>query len=337
MLMVELGAIAFAAFILDLLIGDPPYRYHPIRIMGLCITHVEEGLRKRGWDGKAGGTILVLLMGAIVLSGYFFLNALFSRIHPWLSLSFNLYLCYSCLALGDLLNHIKPVVHALQTADLSLARKSVGLLVGRDVQVLDEQALGRAAVETMAENFIDGFFSPLFWYFAGGLSVFFSGIPIGIHPIHTAISLMLLFKTASTLDSMVGYKNRRYFYFGWAGAKLDDLMNFFPARLSVLFLFLGAWPTRLHPMNGIKIAFRDRLKHDSPNAAHAESFVAGALDIRLGGPTKYPDGIKNKPWLGDGTPEVDTFHIHKTAVLLRCSAWIAVLALLTPFLLSITW
>ena len=135
----------FIAFILDLIIGDPPYRYHPIRIIGRCITCLEEVLRKLGWDSKGGGVILVMLTLIIVLSGYLSLNTLFSNLNRWLCLSFNLYLCYSCLALGDLLNHIKPVIHSLQNGDLGMTRKSMALIVGRQVQALDEQELGQAA------------------------------------------------------------------------------------------------------------------------------------------------------------------------------------------------
>ncbi len=160
--MFELTSVLFIAFILDLLIGDPFYKYHPIRIIGQCITHFERALRKLGWEGKGGGIILVLIVGGIMLSGYLILNTLFFRLHRWLFFCFNLYLCYACLALGDLLNHIKPVIDSLEAGDLNRTKKSIAILVGREVKALDEQALGRAAVETMAENFVDGFLSPFF-------------------------------------------------------------------------------------------------------------------------------------------------------------------------------
>lgn len=325
--MAELTIIIFIAFLLDIIIGDPLYRYHPIRIIGRCINLLEEGLRRVGWDGKVGGIILVLIMEVVILSTYLILSTLFFHLYRWLGLLFNLYLCYSCLALGDLLNHIRPVIRSLEGGDLYLARRSMAKVVGREVHILDEYAISRAAVETMAENYVDGFLSPLFWYLAGGILSIFLGTPT----VNTSISLMLVFKVSSTLDSMVGYKNRKYIQFGWAGARVDDLMNFFPARLSLFFLFLGAAMARLQPLKGIKIAFRDRLKHDSPNAAHAESFVAGALDIRLGGTIPYPEGLKERPWLGDGTSQVGTQHIEQTGTLLRYSAWIAVITLLSSF------
>jgi adenosylcobinamide-phosphate synthase len=328
-MMRELSALISIAFLLDLLLGDPPYAYHPVRIIGRIIIYLEKGLRRIGWAGKKGGIILVLAVVSIVLSGYLSLSSLLFNLHQVLGLSFSCFLCYSCLAMGDLLNHIKPVVHSLKIGDLQLAKRSMGMLVGREVLSLDEQGLGRAAVETMAENFVDGFLSPLLWGLVGGVLASILGMSI----IKTSISLMLVFKTASTLDSMVGYKNRTYRHFGWAGAKLDDVMNFVPARLSFFFLFLGACMAGLKPVQGLRVALRDRLKHDSPNAAHAESFVAGALGVRLGGPTTYPEGIKDKPWLGDGTPNVTTLHIHRTAVLLRCSAWTAAGLLLSPLFL----
>jgi adenosylcobinamide-phosphate synthase len=141
----------------------------------------------------------------------------------------------------------------------------------------------------------------------------------------TAISFMLAFKVASTLDSMVGYKDSEFLELGWAGAKLDDIMNFVPARLSLVILFVGAWISRLNPVEGIKTALRDRLKHESPNSAHAESFVAGALHVHLGGPTVYPGGKKEKPWLGEGNPDPLPIHIQKTSLLLKCSAWVGVI------------
>jgi adenosylcobinamide-phosphate synthase len=320
--MAELILLLFVAFILDLLIGDPPYPYHPVRIMGRGISFLEKGQRRLGWDGRGGGIALVLILGAFVLGGYLVCIDLLARLHPWVGLCFNLFLCYSCLALGDLFNHAGPIIHHLEARDLDRARKSIAMVVGRDVQGLEERALARAAVETMAENFVDGFLSPLFWYLAGGTL----WLSLGKSPLTGALSFMLLFKLASTLDSMVGYKNRRYLYFGWAGARLDDFMNFIPARLSVFFLFLGAVATRSRAFEGLKIAIRDRRKHDSPNAGHAESFLAGALGIRLGGPTRYPEGLKDKPWLGDGEAGAGTGHIRQTVSILRYSAWTATIA-----------
>lgn len=242
------------------------------------------------------------------------------RINILLGLGFDLFICYSCLALKDLFYHMDKVIRALEGGNLAEARKEIAMVVGRDVRFLDEKGISRAAIETMAENFVDGFLSPLFWYLSGGIL----GYIFGLSPVMSAVGFMITFKVASTLDSMVGYKDSEFLEFGWAGAKLDDIMNFIPARLSLMVLFAGAWIFRIEASEGIRVALRDRLKHDSPNAAHAESFVAGALEVRLGGPTVYPEGQKDKPWLGEGNPDPLPQHIRRTASLLTRSAWVAV-------------
>ena len=198
------------------------------------------------------------------------------------------------------------------------------MIVGRDVRSLDKQGVSRAGVETLAENFVDGFLSPLFWFLSGG----FLGGLFALPQVITAVGFMLGFKVVNTLDSMVGYRDERFFNMGWAGAKLDDLMNFLPARISLFILFLGASVSGLHPVDGLRVAVRDRLKHDSPNAAHPESFAAGALRVRLGGPATYGKGMRNKPWLGEEYPDPSPGHVRKAGLLIQCSAWISMAAVL---------
>jgi adenosylcobinamide-phosphate synthase len=318
--MFESAIILFLAFILDLLLGDPRYRFHPIRLIGRCISFFTHILRRAGLDGRWGGVVLVMMVVFIFLTAFLASGLVLHRINILLSLGFDLFVCYSCLALKDLFYHMDRVNHALKGDNLAEARKAISMVVGREVRFLDEKGISRAAIETMAENFVDGFLSPIFWYLSGGIL----GYIFGLSPVMTAVVFMLTFKVASTLDSMVGYKDSEFLEFGWAGAKLDDIMNFIPARLSLIFLFAGAWFCRLEASDGIRVALRDRLKHDSPNAAHAESFVAGALGVRLGGPTVYPDGHKDKPWLGKGGPDPLPQHIRRTAALLTRSAWVAV-------------
>ena len=214
------------------------------------------------------------------------------------------------------------MIHALETGDLHEARKRIGLVVGREVQLLDDNGVSRAAVETLAENFVDGFLSPLFWYLAGGLLAGVIGLPLVI----TAVSLMLVFKAGSTLDSMVGYRSPEFVAFGWASAKLDDMMNLIPARVSLIIFFFGAWISGLHPLNGLRAARRDRLKHDSPNAGHAESFFAGTLGVRLCGPAVYDGRRKDKPWLGNGNSDPGPEDIRRAILLTTYSGWIAVLS-----------
>jgi adenosylcobinamide-phosphate synthase len=317
--MVELFIVIVLGFILDLIIGDPHYRYHPVRIMGGGIVFFEKILRRFRLDGLGGGILLVLIVEIISLSGYILIRVILYLIHPIPALCFDIFVCYSCLAIKDLMDHMKPVIHGLESNNLSEAREAIAKVVGRDVRYLDEEGVGRAAVETMAENFVDGFFSPLFWFLAGGIL----GYILGLSPVMPALGLMIASKVGSTLDSMVGHKSPEYAEFGKAGARLDDLVNFVPARLSLIILFFGAWLSGLHPVSGLRVALKDRMKHDSPNAAHAESFVAGALNIRLGGPTVYQDGLKDKPWLGEGYADPTMEQIYRTAMLIKVSSWVS--------------
>ncbi len=318
--MIELTAILFAAFIVDLFIGDPRYRYHPIRIIGHSISLLEKVLRRFGGNNRTGGLFLVIIVETAFVALYLAVSFALHSIHFLPGICFDFYVCYSCFAIGDLISHIKPVIRALESGSLAGARTSIAMVVGRDVRFLDEKGVCRAAVETLAENFVDGFLSPLFWCLMGAVL----GNLLGLSPVKTAMSFMLTFKVASTLDSMIGYRNPEYIDFGLTGARLDDIMNFVPARVSLVILFVGAGISGLRPVHGLKVAIRDRLKHDSPNSAHAESFVAGALDIRLAGPVKYSDGLKDKPWLGNGNPDPGPAHIKKTVRLVKHSAWVAV-------------
>ncbi len=317
--MTECIIILFLGFLLDVLLGDPEYRLHPIRLVGHGISLGEKWLRKAGLGNRKGGVFLALLLTGATLGAFLFLSRVFNGIYGPLAFLFHVYVCFSCLALKDLTVHLDPVVNALEARDLATARLKVSWVVGRDVSVLDEKGVCRAAVETLAENFIDGFVSPLFWYMAGGLLGWLLGLP----PVLPALCSMLMFKVISTMDSMVGYKNERYAAFGWAGARLDDIMNFVPARLSYLFLFPAAIICGTNGVRGIKIGLKDRLKHDSPNAAHGESFVAGALGIRLGGPTTYGSKTKEKPWLGEGFQDPKPSDIVRTMWLLSAAAWTA--------------
>lgn len=329
----ELIAALIPAFLLDLLLGDPRYRFHPARLIGLFISGAEERLRRAGADGLWGGAALAAITSVSSLSACLVMGAALSALHPYAAFLFYIYLTYSCLALGDLLHHAAPVRRALEQGDLSAARKSLSRVVGRDTERLDRAGIGRAAVETLSENFVDGFLSPLFWYAAGGLVAGAAGFP----PLQGAVCAVLLFKTASTLDSMVGYRTPRYALLGRVSARMDDLMNFIPARLSIGVLFAGAVLSRLDALSGLRAAARDRLRHDSPNAGHAESFAAGALGIRLGGPSYYPEGLKSKPWLGRGTAAVGEGHISTAMTLIRWSASVSMVIALSVLLAWANW
>ncbi len=324
--MTELAVLTMAAFFMDLILGDPAYRLHPIRLIGRWINTLEGLLRRAGLDGKAGGCILAAAVTGTSVGGFLLVSSLIERTHHWAAFLFHLYMIYSCLALGDLFRHTRPILMSLESEDIKGARSALSKVVGRDVDELDRWGIGRAAVETLAENFVDGFLSPLFWLLLGGTVAWATGLPIPL----TAVCAILIFKSVSTLDSMVGYRDPRYHRFGWAGARSDDAMNFLPARLSIPLLFLGAAISGLQAISGVRIALRDRLEHDSPNAGHAESFAAGALGVRLGGPTSYSGIEIYKPYLGNGQTTVDASHIVATITLLRRSALIGMFVVSCP-------
>ena len=266
---------------LDLIFGDPVYRFHPVRMIGSLISWQEAGLRHSGLNGKFGGVLLSLLL---ILSTLLFSMGIFKFLeyfHWSLSWVWYVFLGWSFLALGDLLKHARQVAAAMEKEDLSLSKVTVGKLVGRDTNLMDLPACGRATVESVGENFNDGVIAPIFYF-----CLF--GIP-GI----------LVYKVVNTLDSMVGYRNEQYQDFGWCSAKLDDLMSFMPARISWLFLSGAAvFYPQLSGSNALKVGWRDHFKLPSFNAGWCEATVAGALKIKLCGPIWRDGRLAQNVWLG---------------------------------------
>ena len=319
--MIHAAAILISALVLDLILGDPPFRFHPVRLIGSTISGLERLFLRLRWSGLVGGALLAASTIAVFLGLYLAVRSFLGRLHPFIASVLDLYLAYSFLALKDLLNHATPVAEALARSDLTQARTALQKIVGRDTSNLDTQAVVRGAVESVAENFVDGVLSPMFWYtFVAVLSHVF-GCPA---PAAAGILSMLSFKVISTLDSMVGYRSKHYLLFGRPAARLDDLANFLPARLSLIILYIGAVFSGDSAWEGWKIALRDRRKHPSPNAGHPESFVAGALGIKLGGPSFYQEGVVDKPWLGSGDGQPDLSHIRRCCRLVYRSSWVAV-------------
>ncbi|MFW5803570.1 MAG: CobD/CbiB family cobalamin biosynthesis protein, partial [Verrucomicrobiota bacterium] len=216
----------------------------------------------------------------------------------------------------------RPIGQALAKDDAHEAARRLQRIVARDAARLDRSGLIRAAVESVAEGFVDGFLAPLFWFGAAGAAAAATGAN---SPQVWAVGAVLAFRSVNTLDSMVGYRNKRYLRFGRASARLDDAANFIPARLSIPVLWLAAEILRLPAGRGWQTALRDRLKHASPNSAHAESFVAGVLGIRLGGPTVYSYGTVSKPWLGKGEGEPRIRDIESACALVLVAGVVAVL------------
>ncbi len=326
--MLAAALILLMAVLLDAVVGDPPYAFHPVRIMGAAISGGEKILQDAKLSGYSGGALLLVCLLALFGGGIYLLLAALKTVGWPLAAISGVFLLYSCIALTDMFEHAKPVAKSLRRKDLPLARKEVQKIVGRDADLLDEEGIARAAVESVAEGFVDGFLSPLFW-FSGGTA---AAVLVGADPIAAGVGAAVSFRITNTLDSMVGYRNERYQRFGSASARFDDMLNFIPARLAIPILTLAAFLNNLNAKACWKIGLRDRLKHASPNAGHAESCVAGALDISLGGPTVYAHGTVEKPWLGDQSSAVDARNIDHCCALIRTGGWISLLIFLAGFL-----
>jgi len=272
------------AVVADLGIGDPVYRWHPIRLMGGSLRAVERGLRRIGADGYGGGIALFAILVVIWVGGLSFaLPAIDERIRL-LAVVLHLFVLYSLLAFGDLLRHVWRIETAVRRDDLTAARVAVSHLVGRDTAPMDGAACRRAAVESLSENLVDGFTSALFWYAVGGLP------------------LLMLFKVVSTMDSMVGYKTALYLRFGWCGARLDDAMNFIPARLT--WLVIAAVAAVLPGCSGLKALRIGLAQHawlPGPNSGWSEAATAGALARRLVGPIWLSGQQVTDTWIGDSS------------------------------------
>ena len=290
MLYYSMPALA-AGFILDLMIGDPRWLYHPVCLIGNLIAFLEKILRKifpKTDKGElAAGTVEVILV--CLLSGgipFLMLHILYG-ISVWAGFALETFWCYQLLATKSLKTESMKVYDRLKNGTLEEARYAVSMIVGRDTKSLSEAGVTKAAVETIAENTSDGIIAPLFYMAIGG--------PV----------LMFLYKGINTMDSMVGYVNDRYRYFGTAAAKLDDVLNYIPARLSAWLMIAGAWLIGMDGKNAKKIYLRDRRKHASPNSAQTEAVMAGALDIRLAGDAWYFGELHKKPYIGDPIRKVE--------------------------------
>ena len=268
------------AFILDIFAGDPSFLPHPIRWMGKAISRWEPTFRSLRNDLRTGGGVFVLVMVLSTWCLSILTLKLAAAISPWLAGILEIVMIYYCLASRSLYDAARSVEKALNGHDLPLAKRRVSMIVGRETKGLDAEGVGRAAVETVAENLVDGITAPLFYAVVGGAP------------------LALAYKMINTLDSMIGYKNERYREFGFAAARLDDLANWLPARLTVPLVALAAALLNGRWRPAMAIARRDGRKHTSPNAGLPEAAFAGALALRLGGPNTYHGEIITKPWIG---------------------------------------
>ncbi len=276
-----------AAFLLDLLLGDPYGWPHPVIGIGKFIKRIELVLASVLDNRRLAGVLLAVI--TLTMTGLVTWTVIFlaGRLHPVAGLVVTVWLGYTTLAMRALHVESRRVVTLLEQGRIEEARRSLSLIVGRETSQLDEEQILRACIETVAENTSDGIVGPLFYLFAGG--------PV----------LAMIYKAASTLDSMVGYTDDRYREMGWASARLDDLLNLIPARLTGLLMVLAAVPLGLNAWNALRVMLRDGRKTKSPNAGYPESAAAGALGVQLGGPATYFGERVDKPTLGDADRRID--------------------------------
>jgi adenosylcobinamide-phosphate synthase len=275
-------AALVVAVAIDLVVGDPVYRAHPVRLIGRTLHWFERRLRAAGLDGYSGGVLLFILLTGLwlpTLAGLSVLIHAMSTTAGWLV---HVFVVYSLLALGDLLHHVWRIESAVRRDNIEEARRAVSALVGRDTDRMDGPACRRAGVESLSENLTDGLVSPVFWYVLGGLP--------GI----------VLFKIVSTMDSMVGYKTPEYLRFGWCGARLDDAMNYLPARLTwFLIVCVAAVAPGLSGRKGWRVGLGQHAVLLGPNSGWSEAAMAGALARRIVGPIWLKGVLVTDLWVGD--------------------------------------
>lgn len=306
-------------FLLDLCFGDPAFLYHPICLIGKLIAALEKPFRacfpksNRGELTAGVFFCLTVVLISTAIPGLLLFGAL--RINPWLAFALETFWTFQLLAAKSLKKESMKVHKALQEGDLGEARHAVSMIVGRDTQNLTEEGVAKAAVETVAENASDGVIAPLIYLAVGGPTLGF------------------FYKSVNTLDSMVGYKNDTYLYFGRFSAKLDDVLNYIPSRLSGILLVLASPLAGLDGKNAWKIFRRDRRNHASPNSAQTEAAAAGALRVQLAGNAYYFGKLYEKPTIGDPLRPVEYEDIRRVNRLMYAAVILA-LVLVTAIALA---
>ncbi|KUI98134.1 adenosylcobinamide-phosphate synthase CbiB [Vibrio sp. MEBiC08052] len=298
------------AFILDLILGDPPHWPHPIRWIGTAISRMEQMIRRMShheWGLYVGGGVLWIVIVALSWGVTWLVLQAAGTIHPWLGVVVTVWLAYTTLAGRCLADCANLVYRAQEQGDIEESRRQLSYIVGRDTRNLDDTQISRAVVETVAENTVDGVIAPMFYLFLGG------------------VPLAMAYKAVNTLDSMVGYRNEKYRALGYVSAKMDDLANWLPARMSWLLFALAALLLRYDACGAFLIGWRDRYQHKSPNCAWSEAAVAGALGIRLGGANDYFGQRVEKPWIGDNNRLIERDDIQRTIRLMYLVSMLALL------------
>jgi adenosylcobinamide-phosphate synthase len=273
------------AMALDGLVGDPRWLPHPVKLIGALAARIERISRRLIPSEYAAGGVTAAIVVLAAGAAAWLIVAGATALHPLAGDAASILLLYTTFAARDLARHGADVLRELETGNVPEARRKVAMMVGRDTEALDEEGIARAAVESVAENTVDGVTAPLLYAIAGG--------PVAA----------VMYKAVNTLDSTFGYKTERYLRFGWASAKLDDLANYLPARITALFMVVAAAVLRMRAGRAWRTLIRDGRKHTSPNSGLCEAAMAGALGVRLGGRSYYFGQPSDKPYIGNpGAP-----------------------------------
>lgn len=307
----------YIGYVTDLIVGDPYSFPHPVRFIGKLINFTQGIIRKVFKSDKQlkfGGFILWFVTVGITYLITYAIVKLFS-FNVLLSVAVNSFLIYTTLATKCLKDEALKIYNVLKTGDIEKSRTQLSYIVGRDTTNLSESEIIRATVETVAENTVDGIIAPMFYAFIGGAP------------------LVMAYKAINTLDSTVGYKNEKYKDIGFASAKIDDIANYIPARISVILMTIGSFFLRYNYRNCFKISIRDRKNHKSPNCAFSEGAVSGALGIQLGGTNFYFGEKVYKPTIGDKLREIDKEDIIKTNKIMYASSFVSILVFTLVYVL----
>lgn len=290
------------AYVLDLIFGDPQNVVHPVQVIGKIISAGEKVLLRKKYKFLAGAvlniftvsityTLMYLISKSVKISVFFMI--------------IEIYLMYTIFSINSLAREGNRVYRILKEGDIEKARKDLSYLVSRDTETMDEKMIIRSTMETISENTVDGIVAPMFYMFLGGMP------------------LAMAYKAINTLDSMVGYKNEKYMDFGKFSAKVDDAANFIPARITGILIVLASMILGYDYKNSLKIFLRDRKNHSSPNSAHSEASVAGALGVQFGGKVSYFGKDINKPTIGDKTKEFELEDIRKNIRIMYVTSFLS--------------
>ena len=314
----------FLGFLMDLWLGDPYYLPHPVRLIGRLIAGMEKSLRREKAEEEINGAgnrhavefwqgvlLVAAVLASVVTAAWFLLSAAY-KLHPYAGTAVECLMTYQIFAVKCLKTESMKVCQCLKEGNLAQARTAVSMIVGRDTECLDEEGVAKAAIETVAENTSDGVIAPMLYLAIGG--------PV----------LGFFYKAVNTMDSMLGYRNEKYLYFGRAAAKLDDAANFVPARISACLMIAVSFFAGSHfSGRGASAVYkRDRRKHASPNSAQTESVCAGALGIRLAGDASYSGKIVKKPYIGKELRKVEYEDIVRANRLMYGTAWLCMIVCL---------